>query len=168
MRILIACVMTAALSSCATTISTALAVDSKLKCLTELDDEGIPAKPRGEFPFRITYVNHGVHGSIEDTRVCQFKERKCFGGGVWQNIWHDTYASGREKLVIPPAADGRRYIVLLKNSCDLLMDGGTLPDEVSIYLAKGTDSSVAIDRLIIKRHGDIGPEIVRVEQRDGP
>lgn len=167
MRILIACVITAAVSGCATTISTALTVDSKLKCLTEPDDEGVPSRTRGEFPFRITYVNQGVQGTIEDTRVCQLKERKCLGGGVWQNIWQDTYASGREKLVIPPAADGRRYIVLLKNNCDQLMDGGTLPDEVSVYLAKDADSSIAIDRLIIKKHGDTGPEIVRVEPRDG-
>lgn len=168
MRITFVCVIAAALSGCVTTVSTALAVDSKIKCLTQSDDEGVPARVRGEFPFRLTYVNRGVHGNIEDTRVCQLKERKCFSGGVWQNIWQDTYASGREELVIPPAADGRRYIVLLKNSCDLLMDGGSLSDEVSIYLAKGTDSSVAIDRAVIENHGDIGPEMVRVEQRDGP
>ena len=168
MKILIACVITAALSGCATTISTALTVDSKLKCLTEPDEEEVPVRTRGEFPFRLTYVNRGVQGSIEDTRVCQFKERKCFGGGAWQNIWQDTYASGRKELVIPPGADGRRYIVLLKNSCDLLMDGGSLPDEVSIYLAKGTDSSVAIDRAVIEKHGDVGPEMVRVEQLNGP
>lgn len=42
-----------------------LAVNSKLECLVP------PSAAEGKFPFRITYVNDGVRGVIEDTRICK-------------------------------------------------------------------------------------------------
>jgi hypothetical protein len=172
MKNLIFCVVAAsALSGCMTTLSTALAVDSKLKCLTDNPDAKRPDRVFAEFPFRLTYENDGAHGVIEDTKICRFKSRECVGGGVWMDFWQESYASGRSKLVIPATTTGgRSYIVNPHDSCSLLMNGQRLasPRHVSTYLAKGTGSSIEADRLIIKEHGDVGPNIITVEQLDVP
>lgn len=166
--IFLACLFPVLLCGCATTLGVALAADAKLKCLTEPDAGSVPDRTRGEFPFRILYVNQGVRGSIDDTRICQFQRRQCFGGGAWDNVWSDAYASGSKHLVIPPGADGRRYIVRLQNSCELLMRGYDLPTTASVYLAEGTEPSLKAGKIILGITGEDGPETVRVEKRDDP
>jgi hypothetical protein len=172
MKILIFCVVAAStLSGCMTTLSTAIALDSKLKCITDKPNAKRPERVLGEFPFRLTYENDGAHGVIEDTKVCRFKSRECVGGGVWMDFWQESYASGRSKLIIPAkTTGGRSYIVYPHDSCSLLMNGQRLapPQHVTTYLAKGVGSLIEADRLIIKEHGDVGPDIITVEQLDGP
>lgn len=167
MRAILACLLPILLCGCATTLGAALAADAKLRCLAEPDTQRPPENARGEFPFRVLYGNQGVSGSIDDTRICQFQRRECVGG-AWNDVWSDTYASGRKHLVIPSGADGRRYIVRLQNSCELLMQGYDLPETASVYLAEGSGPSLKASKAIIGVEGEAGPEMIRVERRNDP
>jgi hypothetical protein len=134
MKSLLAIPILCALGGC----TALLAVNAKLECL------GPPPAVEGKFPFRITYVNHGVRGVIEDTRICKLEARECTGGG-WEEYWEDSYASGRQWLVIPPGADGRRYMVVPHGACRELMADSRPPNTFTVFLLEGEKETAIFD-----------------------
>ena len=115
-----------------------LAVNSKLECLAP------PPAAEGRFPFRITYANQGVRGVIEDTRICKLEAHEC-AGGSWKEYWQDSYASGRQQLVIPPASDGRRYMVVPHGACHELMAGSRPPETFTVFLLDGAEETAIFE-----------------------
>ena len=107
------------LSGCITAIMATAALDAKLQCLSDPNDNPEPPRKRGEFPFRVVYEDAGVRHAIEDTQICQYKKRSCTIYGR-DEIWESKLASDKAAIVIRQVDRNEAYLASL-GSCRQMM-----------------------------------------------
>lgn len=136
MKTIAAAVVCVALTGCAG----ALALDAKLQCATEPDRA--PARTRGEFPFRLTYVSQGQRHVLEDATVCQLKRASCDASGR-PDTWTETLKSGRPDVLIHSVRAGEmtRQFLASTGGCSVLMEQASYHREEAnpIYAVKIMD-----------------------------
>ena len=107
------------LAGCAEAIYVAAAAHDKVECLSSSDEEPLPPRTEGAFPFRLVYEVDDDRVVVEDTQVCKFKGRRCTASGR-DDQWETTLASGHSQIVIRQLEKDREYVARI-GECPVLM-----------------------------------------------